>query len=189
MSEDKQIYFPDRKTWRAWLQENHDKEKSIWLVHDKVSSPGSRLSYEDIVQEALCFGWIDSTVKKRDDNRSMIYLSVRKPKSFWAKSNKDRVEKLIKNGLMTRTGLEVVERAKEDGSWNQFDVVEELVLPKELKKAFAKNKKAAEGFENFSVSVRKQILYFIYSAKQRETREKRAEKLLPSLEANKNPFI
>jgi len=90
---------------------------------------------------------------------------------------------------MTRTGLEVVERAKEDGSWNQFDVVEELVLPKELKKAFAKNKKAAEGFENFSVSVRKQILYFIYSAKQRETREKRVEKLLPSLEANKNPFI
>lgn len=183
-----QVYFPDRKSWREWLAKNHDQVRSIWLVHDKVSQ-GEKLTYEDIVEEALCFGWIDSTVKKVDEQRSQIYLSVRKPKSIWAKSNKDRVEKLIKTGQMTRPGLGVIERAKEDGSWTTFDVVEDLVLPDELKKAFVKNKKAAANFENFSTSLRKQILYYIYSAKQTKTREQRANKLLPSLEAGKNPFI
>ena len=90
---------------------------------------------------------------------------------------------------MTRTGLGVIERAKEDRSWTQFDVVENLVLPEELKKALAKNKKASKNFEKFSVSLCKQILYYIYSAKQVETRESRVEKLLPSLVANKNPFL
>src|SRR3989344_5613017 len=149
-TEVQKIYFADRKSWREWLSQNHDKVKSIWLVHDKFARQ-DRLSYEDIVEEALCFGWIDSTVKKVDEKRSMIYLSVRKPKSIWAKSNKDRVERLIKSGLMTKTGLGVVERAKEEGSWTMFDVVEDLVLPDELKKAFVKNKEAAANFEKFSV--------------------------------------
>src|SRR3990172_5134728 len=109
-NEVQKIYFADRKSWRAWLEKNHDKVKSIWLVHDKFAKQ-DKLSYDDIVEEALCFGWIDSTVNKVDDQRSMIYMSVRKPKSVWAKSNKDRVEKLIKNGSMTRTGLGVVEKA------------------------------------------------------------------------------
>ena len=186
-TEVQKIYFADRKAWREWLEKNHDKVKSIWLVHDKTSK-GGKLSYDDIVEEALCFGWIDSTVKKVDEARSQIYLSVRKPKSIWASSNKERVKKLIKNGLMTRTGLAVVERAKADGSWTAFDVVENLVLPEELKKALAKNKKAAENFEKFSISLRKQVLYYIYSAKQEETRRQRVAKLLPSLEAGKNPF-
>ncbi len=181
------VYFPDRATWRVWLSQNHDKVKSIWLVHDKQSK-GGKLSYDDLVEEALCFGWIDSTLKKVDENRSMIYVSQRKPKSIWAASNKARVEKLIKNGLMTRPGLAVIERAKEDGSWTMFDVVEDLVLPEELKNAFSKNKKAAGNFKNFSVSLRKQILYYIYSAKQAVTRRQRVEKLLPSLEEGKNPF-
>lgn len=183
-----QIYFPDRKTWRSWLSKNFDKEKAIWLVHDKESK-GGKLSYDDLVEEALCFGWIDSTLKRVDENRSKIYLSVRKPKSIWATSNKIRVEKLIKNGLMREPGLEVIKAAKKDGSWSQFDVVEDLILPLELKEAFNKNKKAAANFENFSVSLRKQILYYIYSAKQEETRKQRARKLLPSLESGKNPFI
>ena len=182
------IYFADRKAWRVWLTKNHDKVKSIWLIHDKFARQ-DKLSYDDIVEEALCFGWIDSTVKKLDDTRSQIYLSVRKPKSIWAKSNKDRVEKLIKSGLMTRPGLGVIERAKADGSWTMLDVVEDLVLPAQLKEAFAKNKKAAENFEKFSTSARKQILYYIYSAKQEETRRGRVQKLLPSLELGKNPFI
>lgn len=188
MTEIPEIYFPDRKSWREWLQANHDKVKSIWLVHDKVSQ-GGKLTYDDIVEEALCFGWIDSTVRRLDEKRSKIYLSVRKPKSVWAKSNKDRVEKLIQNGLMTRPGLAVIERAKEDGSWTAFDVVEKLVVPVELKTILNENKKAAENFEKFSLSLRKQILYYIYSAKQTPTREARVAKLLPSLKKGKNPFI
>ena len=185
----KQVYIPDRKVWRKWLEQNHDKEKSIWLVHDKFANPESRLSYEDIVQEALCFGWIDSTVKKRDDGRSMIYLSIRKPKSVWAKSNKVRVEKLIQNRSMTPTGLAVIKRAKADGSWTMFDVVEDMVIPDELKRTLEKNEIAAKYFETRSPSLKKQILYYIYSAKQSETRKKRVEKLLTSLKANKNPFV
>lgn len=182
-----QIYISDRKTWREWLSRNHDKVKSIWLVHDNKWKE-SKLSYDDIVEEALCFGWIDSTVKKLNEKQNMIYLSVRKPKSIWASSNKARVEKLSKNGLMRPAGRTVIEAAKADGSWSAFDVVEKLVLPQELKEVFTKNRKAAENFENYSVSLRKQILYFIYSAKQEETRRLRVKKLLPSLEAGRNPF-
>src|SRR3989344_4772713 len=155
-TEVQKIYFADRKSWREWLSQNHDKVKSIWLVHDKFARQ-DKLSYDDIVEEALCFGWIDSTVKKLNDARSQIYLSVRKPKSIWTKSNKDRVEKLIKGGLMTRTGLAIVEKAKVDGSWTMFDVVEDLVLPEQLEEAFAKNGKAEANFEKFSASLRKQI--------------------------------
>jgi uncharacterized protein YdeI (YjbR/CyaY-like superfamily) len=186
-NEAQQIYFSDRKSLREWLEKNHDKVKSIWLVHDKWKE--SKLSYADIVEQALCFGWIDSTLKKLNEKQNMIYLSVRKPKSIWASSNKARVEKLIKSGLMREAGLKAIQIAKENGSWSQFDVVENLVLPVELKKAFSKNKKAAENFESLSLSVRKQVLYFIYSAKQEETRKSRVEKLLPSLKTGKNPFI
>ncbi|MDP2671199.1 MAG: hypothetical protein Q8P13_01930 [bacterium] len=90
-----QIYILDRKAWREWLSQNHDKVGSIWLVHDKASK-GGKLSYDDLVEEALCFGWIDATLKSLDENRSMIYVCARKPKSIWAASNKARVEKLIK---------------------------------------------------------------------------------------------
>jgi uncharacterized protein YdeI (YjbR/CyaY-like superfamily) len=183
----RQVYFPDRKAWRDWLTKNYDKEKSIWLVHDKQSQ-GGRLLYDDIVEEALCFGWIDSTVRKLDGKRSMIYLSVRRPKSIWARSNKDRVEQLVKMGIMTEAGMKLVEKAKADGSWSQLDVVENLVVPDELKRGFAQNKKAEPNFDRFSTSLKKQILYFIYSAKLPETREKRVKKILPSIESGRNPF-
>lgn len=181
-------YFTDRKSWHEWLEKNHDKVRSIWLIHDKFAKQ-DKLSYEDIVEEALCFGWIDSTVRKLDEEQSQIYLSVRKPKSDWAKSNKLRVEKLIESGLMREAGLRAIQVAKENGSWSALDAVEDLVIPRELKKAFVSHPKAAMNFENFSASLKKQILYFIYSAKQAETREQRIQKLLSSFEANKNPFI
>lgn len=183
----KRIYFKNRHQLRDWLKENYDKEKSIWLVHDKFKK--GELSYDDIVEEALCFGWIDSTVKSMDEKHSTIYLSVRKPKSIWAKSNKERVERLIRNGLMTKAGFEVIERAKSDGSWTEFDVVENLVIPPELEEAFAKNKLARENFENLTLSQRKQVLYFLYSTKQEVTRRKRIEKILPSLKKGENPFL
>src|SRR3990167_11057700 len=115
-SEVQQVYIPDRKTWREWLSQNHDQVKSIWLIYDKQSK-GGKLSYDDLVEEALCFGWIDSTLKTVDENRAMVYVCQRKPKSIWAASNKARVEKLIKSGLMTPAGLKSVEIAKENGSW------------------------------------------------------------------------
>lgn len=187
-NEVEQIYFPDRNSWHEWLAKNHDQIKAVWLVHDKFKF--GKLSYEDVVEEALCFGWIDGTVKRMDDEtRSRIYLAVRKPKSDWASSNKERVERLTKQGLMQPAGLKSVQVAKENGSWSSLDDVENLVIPKELKYQFTKNKKAAENFENFSVSLRKQVLYFIYSAKQTETREERVAKLLPSIESGKNPFV
>ncbi len=180
-------YFPDRASLRNWLKQNYDKEKSIWLVFDKASK-GGKLSYDDIVEEALCFGWIDSTAGKHSEGKTKIYLSQRKPNSVWAISNKERVEKLISSGLMQEPGLNAVQVAKENGSWNALNDVDNMKIPEELSQALKKNKKAAKFFETLSVSMRKQILYNIYSAKQTETREKRAEKIVSILEENKKPF-
>jgi uncharacterized protein YdeI (YjbR/CyaY-like superfamily) len=133
------------------------------------------LDYDDIVEEALCWGWVDSKVNALDEERSMLWIAPRKPKTGWSKPNKERVERMIAAGRMQPAGLAKIEAAKIDGTWNKLDGVEELEIPPDLQKAFEQYKGAAANWEAFPRSVKRGILEWILHAKRAETREKRVE--------------
>lgn len=143
------------------------------LVVYKKNSGRSNLTYADAVEEALCFGWIDSTPNVLDDKRFTVRVTPRKPQSVWSQINKRRVEKLIMQGLMTSAGMEKIKAAKRDGSWSKLDAVDALRIPPDLKKAFAANKIAEQHFAAFANSSKKMILWWIASAKRPETRARR----------------
>lgn len=182
-------YYPrNRKAWRTWLQKHHATSPGIWLIYYKKESGKPGIAYAEAVEEALCFGWIDSTVRPIDDDRYMQRFSPRKPKSVWSALNKSRIEKMIAEGLMMPAGLEKIELAKSNGSWTSIDNVENLEIPPALKKAFNKNKAAFKNFNNSSRSYRKQVLYLLNSAKLPETKAKRIAYMIEMLAANKNIF-
>lgn len=162
-----------QKDWRQWLLENHKAKDSVWLVYFKKKTQIPSLTWSEAVDEALCFGWIDSRKKTIDEKSYMQYFSKRKPKSIWSKINKDKVTKLIDACLMTSTGLESINIAKQNGSWTLFDGVDALIIPSDLESEFKTNKEAHDFFLGFSNSNRKSILYWIASAKRPQTREKR----------------
>jgi len=174
-----------RQEWREWLKENHNKFSGIWFVYFKKQTGKPRVTYDEAVEEALCFGWIDSLPRKFDENRSKLLFTPRKPKSVWSKLNKTRIEKLIKNGLMTEIGLVKIEAAKRDRSWNALDASDNLEIPKDLMQAFKENKTAAKNFTAFSDSVKRVILSWIGSAKRSATRAARIEKTVAMAERNK----
>lgn len=167
------LHVRTRKAWRSWLQKNHDKKKNVWLILYQKASTTPCVNYEEAVEEALCFGWIDSVVKKRDPESRYQFFSQRKPKSNWSKSNRQRAEKLIATGLMTPSGLAMIDLAKQSGTWTALVEIENIVIPDDLKKLFERNQRAARNFENFSASAKKIILGWIASAKKPETRQKR----------------
>ncbi|HEY9711504.1 MAG TPA: YdeI/OmpD-associated family protein, partial [Oculatellaceae cyanobacterium] len=146
------------------------------------------IQYSEAVKEALCFGWIDSKVKSLDEERYMQTFTPRKPKSVWSKLNKQYIKELIEQGLMTEAGLVKIEAAKQDGSWNTLDAIEELIIPEDLKQALEANETANRYFEAFSKSSKKNILFWIESAKRPETRLKRIEQTISSVAQNKNPL-
>ncbi|HVQ00913.1 MAG TPA: YdeI/OmpD-associated family protein [Candidatus Thermoplasmatota archaeon] len=174
----------DRATWRQWLERNHATSASVWLVMNKKHSTFPGISLNDAVEEALCFGWIDAKLNVLDDQRFKLLFSPRKPKSIWSKNNKRKVERLIRQGLMTPFGLEKIEAAKKDGSWRAIDSVEELVIPRDLQKALDKNPIAKQNFSEFSNSMKKQILFWIQSAKRPETRLSRIQRSVVLAEKN-----
>lgn len=171
----KTFYAKDRKAWRSWLQKNGADEKSVWLIIYRKEASKKSISYAEAVEEALCFGWIDSKPNKRDDESFYQFFAKRNPKSNWSKINKDRVEKLLKEGLMMPAGLAVIEQAKQNGAWTALDEVERLTLPPGLQNLLSKNKLAAENFEGFPRSIKRGILEWIKNAKTEKTREKRIE--------------
>ncbi|MFN4256607.1 MAG: YdeI/OmpD-associated family protein [Saprospiraceae bacterium] len=168
-----QFLAHDRAEWRAWLAENHRTATGVWLVFYKKGSGKPHLSYDEAVEEALCFGWIDSKPGKLDDERSMQYYSPRKPKSNWSKINKERVERLMAAGLMTESGLKMVELAKRTGTWAALDEVEALIVPPDLQTELEALQPAATHFAAFPRSVKRGILEWIMNAKTPETRQKR----------------
>ena len=171
-----QAFHPkDRKAWRNWLARNHRKEKPVWLIMYKKDSAVKSISYDDAVEEALCYGWIDSVVYKRDEESRYQYFSPRKPKSNWSKTNRDRVASMIRQGLMTPAGQAMVDLAKEKGTWESLDEIDNMSIPEDLQKQFSKNKKALKNFEAFPSSSKKMILGWILLAKRPETRKKRIE--------------
>src|SRR5215831_9984530 len=149
----KNYYAKDREAWRKWLEKNHAACQGIWLIYYKKTSGKRKLEYNDAVEEALCFGWIDSTTRPLDEKRYMQRFTPRKPKSGWSRSNKKRIEKMMSRGLMTRAGLDKVEAAKRDGTWQSLDeiytAIDQLQIPGDFDKALSKSKKAKTNFENF----------------------------------------
>jgi uncharacterized protein YdeI (YjbR/CyaY-like superfamily) len=166
----------DRAAWRSWLEANHATSPGVWLAVGKKGNAVTSLTYEDAVEEALCFGWIDSTVNRLDGDRFKQLLTPRRPGSTWSRSNKERVARLIEKGRMTPAGVAPVEAAKADGSWNMLDDVEELIVPPDLAAALEGCPGAAARFEALNDSLKKQLLYWIASAKRPDTRERRVAK-------------
>lgn len=171
----KQYYAKSRKEWRKWLEKNHQSEKSVWLIIYHKNSSTKSCNYEEAVEEALCFGWIDSIAKKRDAESKFQYFSVRKPKSNWSKSNRDRVAKLTALGLIAESGQKMIDLAKQTGTWEALVDVQNSVIPEDLQKQLNKNKKALKHFLAFSPSSKRVILEWILNAKKAETRQKRIE--------------
>ena len=167
------VQIESREEWRAWLEVNHESAESIWLVTYKKASGGRYVSYDAVVEEALCFGWIDSLRRRLDDERSILLLSPRKPGSAWSKVNKDRVERMKAAGKIRPAGLRKIEQSKVDGSWEFLDDVEALVIPDDLAAALAEYEDAGENFVAFPRSVKRGILEWIKQAKRAETRSKR----------------
>jgi uncharacterized protein YdeI (YjbR/CyaY-like superfamily) len=174
-----------RAEWRKWLEKNHSKSSSIWLIiYKKNTSPSKTLDYKEAVEEALCFGWIDSKPNKRDENSYYQFFSRRNPKSNWSRVNKNKVEELIQKGLMTKAGFEMIEIAKKLGTWDALNSVEDLVIPIELEKLFTKNKLAKKNFDSFPKSAKRGILEWIQNAKKQETKIKRIEETVLLAEKN-----
>ena len=172
---DVEDYCPfDKQDWRKWLKLNHNKKEAVWLIFYKKKSPNYNLNWSESVDEALCFGWIDSTKKTVDTEKYIQYFSRRKAKSNWSKINKDKVKTLIEQGLMKEEGYKSIEIAKENGSWTILDEVEALVIPEDLKGEFTNYKGSMEYFESLSKSAKKILLYWIVSAKRKETKIGRA---------------
>lgn len=169
----KTFYAKDRAAWRAWLAENHATETRVWLIIYRKQSGTPSVYYDDAVNEALCFGWIDSKPNKRDGESYYQFFSRRNPKSKWSGVNKRKVEELSAQGLMTEAGWAVIELAKQNGGWTALDEVESLVIPEDLQAQFDASPGSQANFEAFSKSAKRGILDWISSAKQAETRAKR----------------
>ena len=161
-----------QQDWRQWLQANHQTQNSVWLIYYKKNSGMPTLSWSQAVDEALCFGWIDSTAKPIDDKKFMQFFCKRKPNSVWSKINKEKVQRLIDLGLMTPAGFDSIEKAKQNGSWVILDEVEELNIPQDLEDALQSQPNAKAYFESLSRSVKKSMLQWLVLAKRPETRQK-----------------
>jgi len=170
-----QVHVTSREEWRAWLEKNHRQTSGVWVVSFKKHTGSQHVPYDDIVEEALCFGWIDSVQHKLDDERSMLWTAPRKRGSRWSRLNKKRVEKLIAQGRMAEAGLEKIESAKLDGSWEALDSIEDLEIPPDLASAFMSYENAWQYFDAFPRSVKRGILEWISAARRPETRAARIE--------------
>lgn len=167
-----------REEWRNWLKENHSSSQSVWLVQYKQKSARPSISWSDSVEEALCFGWIDSTRNTIDEEQFVQFFCKRKPTSNWSKINKAKVERLIATGMMGEAGFKSIEIAKKNGSWSILDEVEELVIPEDLAEAFQSQSGAEDYFIGLSKSVKKMMLQWIVLAKRPETRQKRITEIV-----------
>lgn len=185
---DVEEYSPKNQCeWRKWLQKNHEKKDAVWLVYYKKKSPDHNLSWSEAVDEALCFGWIDSTARAIDEEMYKQYFTKRKPKSNWSKINKDKVKVLTDQGRMKEAGLRCIEIAKENGSWTFLDAIEAMIVPEDLKEALARYPAATAYFEGVSNSDKKIMLYWVASAKRPATREKRILEIAECAKEEKKP--
>ena len=181
-------FYPEtRQHWRAWLEENHIRKDAVWLIHYKQNADKPTIRWSDAVDEALCFGWIDSKGVTIDEFSFKQYYCKRKPKSTWSKVNKEKLERLIAANKMADAGLACIEIAKQNGWWTILDEVEELVIPKDLSKAFGNNKGAEKYFLSLSKSKQKYLLQWVVLARQAQTRQKRIDEVALCASEEKMP--
>lgn len=173
-----ELYFKTDSEWREWLHENHKKHSGVYLIFYKVAHENDSMRWEEAVKVALCYGWIDSTVKSLGNGKRRQYFTPRNPKSVWSALNKKYIKELLAENLIHKSGLEKIETAKQNGSWSALDDVEKGIIPKDLQEAFDKNPKAFENYQNFAPSYRKSYLYWINQAKRPETRKKRISEII-----------
>lgn len=173
MPELEELYFENDTKWRDWLHRNYDTCDGVYLIFYKVDHEMPSMRWEEAVRVALCYGWIDSTVKSLGDGKRRQYFCPRKSKSVWSKVNKDHLKELEAAGLIHESGYASINIAKENGSWIALDDVENGVVPEDLQKAFNKNKKAWANYQGFAKGYQKSYLYWLNQAKREETRQKR----------------
>lgn len=176
----------DRDDWRDWLRCNHASRAEVWVVFFKQTAPTSNLSYNDAVEEAVCFGWIDGVKRSIDEHRYMHRFSPRKPDSKWSRSNKERVQRMVDAGLMTAAGKRTIAKAKKSGAWDTpVDPPGPLPMPPEFDAKLKQNKKARAFFESLAPSYRRQFVDWVASAKRDDTRQRRMKEALDLLACGK----
>lgn len=181
-----ELYFPRDVEWRDWLAKNHSKyPKGIFLIFYKLETKVPTMRWEEAVKVALCYGWIDSTVKSLGDGKRRQYFCPRNPKSSWSKLNKKYVDELDREGFIQESGWKMIEMAKKSGTWTEMDAVENGVVPRELQEAFDAHPTAFQNYQNFSPSYRKSYLSWLHGAKRPETRAKRISEIIFYCAANK----
>ena len=171
------IFFETPAQFRAWLEEHHATAPELLVGFRRRRSGMPTMTWREAVDQALCFGWIDGVLHKLDDDRSMEWFAPRKPKSTWARSNKERVARLEAAGLMTDAGRAAIELARANGSWESLDIIDALIVPDDLAAALAERPGAREHFDASSASVRRSALAMVYQAKRPATRAERVEKI------------
>ncbi len=179
------FYASTRQDWRNWLEQHVENENSVWLIIHKKASPHPSIYYPEAVDEALCFGWIDSKANTRDEFTYFQFFSKRKPKSNRSKVNKIKVAQLIEQGLMRPSGLKMIELAKSTGTWDALNEVEEIRVPDEMQKLFDQQPVAFHHWNLFSRSTKRAILEWILNAKRPETRSKRIAETVSLAAENK----
>jgi len=183
-----ETFYPESKLhWRKWLAKNHIQKDAVWIIIYKQKSGKPTITWSESVDEALCYGWIDSVKKTLDHESSIQFFSKRKAKSTWSKINKNKVEQLIANGLMTKAGFEIIEVAKQNGSWTILDDVEELIIPDDLDLALKTNTTATDFFLSLSKSVKKGMLQWLVLAKRPETRQNRITEIVELASKKQKP--
>ena len=178
-------YFPSAAEWRCWLQANAGQSPGVYLIFYKVAHEKPSMRWEEAVREALCFGWIDSTVKSLGNGKRRQYFCPRKPGSVWSKVNKQHIRELKREGRMHAAGLAIIEAAKNDGSWSALDDVENGVVPEDLREAFEMHPDALEFYEAIAWTYRKSFLYWLFQARRQATRQKRIQEIIRLLRAGK----
>ena len=182
---EEELYVTNRKNWRAWLEKNNDTAKEVWLIYYKKHTRKPSISYEASVEEALCYGWVDSIIKRLDDDRCARKFTSRKGNSVWSESNKRRAEKMIREGSMTEIGMAKIKEARARGEWSKIrEVSKELIVPPFIQNTLAQNEKARLYFETLANSYKRQIVRWVSSAQREETKTRRLTEVISLLEKN-----
>lgn len=185
MKSSDEFYTSNRDDWRAWLEKNHDIKKEVWLIFYKKHTGKPNISYDDAVEEALCFGWIDSIVKRIDDEKFVRKFTPRKLDSKWSESNKKRASKMINEGKMTEAGMTLINQAEDRGTWQKSPTLKkDFTIPSYVEDALESNEKALENFNKLAKSYKKQYIGWVDSAKKEETRKRRLAEVISALEKN-----
>ena len=184
MNKLEELYFKNDTEWRNWLSQNYHHSTGVYLIFYKVENEEASMRWEEAVKVALCFGWIDATVKSLGNGKRRQYFCPRKQKSVWSAVNKKYIKQLIADDLMHQSGLAVIKIAKQNGSWNALDAVEKGIIPEDLQTEFDVNKTAFTNYNNFAPSYRKSYLHWLQQAKRENTRKNRIIEIIRLCDKN-----